>query len=116
MTRHSFRGFRFLAIAVMFFGGASLAPGSAKAQDAAAFISNLGTQAIQVLGPSVPAPQRAARFRQLLDADFDMPNISQFVLGQYRRGLTPEQQQEFVPLFREYIVQAYTARLAPYGG
>src|SRR4051794_10923390 len=93
-----------------------LAASPVRAQDASAFIANLGAQAMQVLGPSVPAQQRAARFRQLLDADFDLPTISRFVLGPHARSMSPEQQQEFVPLFREYIVKAYTARLEPYGG
>ena len=88
----------------------------AAAQDAAAFINQLGQQGIQVLGPSVPQQQRAARFRQLLDSDFDLPGISRFVLGPSARTMSPAAQQEFVPLIRDYLVQAYTARLGQYGG
>ena len=48
--------------------GVVVAPRSALAQqDAAQFIQNLGTQGLQALGPSVPMPQRVARFRQLFD-------------------------------------------------
>ena len=91
-------------------------PRDAAAQDPRAFINQLGAQAIQVLGPSVPASQRVARFRQLFQDDFDLVGISQFVLGRYWRSTTPEQQQEFLRLFHEYIVQAYSARLGEYGG
>src|SRR6185437_5438455 len=42
--------------------------------------------------------------------------IGQFVLGRYWRTATPEEQQEFLALFQEYIVQAYSARLGEYGG
>jgi phospholipid transport system substrate-binding protein len=91
-------------------------PRNAAAQDATAFVRTLGTEAIQVLGPSVSPAQRLVRFRQLFHNDFDVPGIGQFVLGRYWRTATPPQQQEFLQLFQEYVVQAYASRLGPYGG
>jgi phospholipid transport system substrate-binding protein len=91
-------------------------PRQADAQDARAFVANLGNQAIQVLGPSVSPAQRIARFRQLFRDDFDVPGIGQFVLGRYWRAASPAEQQEFLRLFQEYIVQAYAGRLGEYGG
>ena len=88
----------------------------ARAQDAQAFVAALGNQAIQVLGPSVSPAQRVARFRQLFQDDFDVPGIGQFVLGRYWRTASPAEQQEFLRLFQEYIVQAYAGRLGEYGG
>ncbi len=102
----------FVLIAAVF----ATVPRNAGAQDARAFVANLGTQAIQVLGPSVPTPQRLARFRELFRDDFDVPGIGRFVLGRHWRDATPQQQQEFLRLFQEYIVQAYSARLSEYGG
>lgn len=103
------------AIALLILFAAT--PRIAAAQDAArAFIANLGGQAIQVLGPAVPPGQRLARFREIFRNDFDVPGIGQFVLGRYWRSAAPQEQQEFLRLFQEYIVQAYSARLAPYGG
>ncbi len=91
-------------------------PRPAMAQDARAFVGTLGQQAIQVLGPSVPEAQRVARFRQLFQNDFDIPGIGRFVLGRYWRIATPQQQQQFLQLFQEYIVRAYSTRLGQYGG
>ena len=91
-------------------------PTAARAQDARTFIGTLGQQAIQVLGPSVPPAQRVARFRELFQNDFDVPGIGQFVLGRYWHAATPQEQQEFLGLFQEYIVRAYSARLGEYGG
>lgn len=91
-------------------------PRAGAAPDAVAFVSQLGNQAIQVLGPSVSASQRLARFRELFRDDFDIPGIGQFVLGRYWRTATPAEQQEFLGLFQEYIVEAYSARLGVYGG
>lgn len=92
------------------------APREAAAQDARTFVSTLGAQAIQVLGPSVPPAHRLARFRMLFHNDFDVPGIGRFVLGRYWRAATPQEQQEFLALFQEYVVRAYSARLGEYGG
>ena len=100
------------ALTLLFFA----VPREATAQDARAFIGTLGTEAIQVLGPSVSAAQRLARFRELFRNDFDVPGIGQFVLGRYWRTATPQEQQEFLALFQEYIVRAYSTRLGEYGG
>ena len=101
-----------LALTALFFA----VPREAAAQDARSFITRLGTEAIQVLGPSVSPAQRLARFRELFRNDFDVPGIGQFVLGRYWRTATPQEQQEFLALFQEYIVRAYSTRLGEYGG
>jgi len=92
------------------------APREADAQDARAFVATLGQEAIQVLGPGVPVAQRQARFRELFRDDFDLAGIGQFVLGRYWRVATPQEQQDFLGLFQEYLVRAYSARLGEYGG
>src|SRR5206468_12288752 len=71
---------------------------------------------IQVLGPNVSPAQRLVRYRELFRNEFDVAGIGQFVLGRYWRTATPQQQQEFLQLFQEYVVQAYASRLGPYGG
>jgi phospholipid transport system substrate-binding protein len=112
MTR---RGFAIAAL-LLTIGLTGPAPSARAQADPVAFINDLGRQAIQVMGPSVPPPQRLQRFRELLAADFDMPGIGQFVLGRYWRIATPPQQQEFLKLLLEYVAQAYSARLAEYAG
>jgi phospholipid transport system substrate-binding protein len=92
------------------------APRQANAQDARGFIAKLGEAAIQVLGPSASPEQRLARFRELFHDDFDIPGIGQFVLGRYWRTATPQEQQDFLGLFQEYLVRAYSARLSEYAG
>jgi phospholipid transport system substrate-binding protein len=107
-----------LAIGALFlsalFCAAAPRPAAAQDQGAAAFIQNLGTQGLQSL--AAPEPQRVARFRQLFDTGFDIPEISRFVLGPYARSMPPQEQQEFQSLFRDYIARSYSTRLAPYAG
>jgi phospholipid transport system substrate-binding protein len=112
MTRREF-AFCSLLIAV---GLTIAAPRGMAQSDAVAFINQLGVQAIQVLGPSVPMPQRVQRFRQLFGSDFDLPEIAQFTLGRYWRIATPEQQQQYLGLLQDYLAQAYAGRLAQYAG
>ena len=92
------------------------APRTEAAADASAFVADLGTQALQALGRSVPPEQRAARFRELFEHDFDLPQIARFVLGPQGRRLEPQQQKQFLGLFREFLVQSYSNRLAQYAG
>jgi phospholipid transport system substrate-binding protein len=111
MMRRSVATSALLAFALLF-----AMPRGAAAQDARAFINRLGTQAIEVLGPGVPPAQRLVRFRELFHNDFDVPGIGRFVLGRYWRLATPQEQREFLGLFQEYIVRAYSTRLGQYGG
>ena len=112
MTRRWFAACS-LFVAIGLVGAAPRAEAQA---DPVAFINQLGTQAIQVLGPSVAMPQRVARFRELFGAYFDLPGIAQFTLGRYWRVATPEQQQQYLGLLKEYLAQAYAGRLAEYAG
>jgi phospholipid transport system substrate-binding protein len=88
----------------------------AEAQDPRAFVNSLGDRAIQVLAPTVSPAQRLARFRELFSTEFDVPGIGRFVLGRYWRTATPQEQQEFLSLFQEYVARAYAARLGAFGG
>jgi phospholipid transport system substrate-binding protein len=86
------------------------------AADPGAVITALGNEALKVLGKNVDPNLRVARFRQLFDEDFDVPGIARFVLGRYWRLGTPEQQQEFIKLFTDYIALVYANQLAQYSG
>jgi phospholipid transport system substrate-binding protein len=87
------------------------------APDASAFISNLGDQALAVLAqPGLGAAQRQARFAALFHEGFALDRIGRFVLGRYWRVATPQQQQEFLRLFEQYIVVTYSARFSQYKG
>ncbi|HEU0216496.1 MAG TPA: ABC transporter substrate-binding protein [Stellaceae bacterium] len=107
----------FALFALLLSAGVLAAPPRAAAQaDPVAFINELGVQAIQVLGPSAGPAARVQRFRDLFGAYFDLPRIGRFVLGRYWNVATPEQQQQFLGLLREYLAQAYAGRLAQYAG
>jgi phospholipid transport system substrate-binding protein len=92
------------------------APRQAAAQDPRTFVNTLGERAVQVLAPSVSPTQRLALFRELFSTEFDVSGIGRFVLGRYWGTATPQEQQEFLGLFQEYVARAYSARLGAFGG
>jgi phospholipid transport system substrate-binding protein len=86
-------------------------------ESAKQYIEYLSVEAIDKLTDlSVPKDLREQRFRTMLQENFDVPNISRFVLGRYWRVATPAQQQEFIELFREMVVQIYMTKLKDYRG
>jgi phospholipid transport system substrate-binding protein len=95
---------------------------SARAVDAAttgadAFISDLGGQAIATLTDhSVAEDERERRFRILLNANFDVPFIGQFVLGRYWPEASEAQRGAYLEVFEDSLVRAYTRRFLDYSG
>jgi phospholipid transport system substrate-binding protein len=81
--------------------------------DPTLFVSNLGNQLQAVAGQPSPM-QRQPGFRQLFEADFDVPGISRFVLGRYGRVLMPNEQQQFVCYFEDYVVLTFSDRLSQF--
>jgi phospholipid transport system substrate-binding protein len=91
-------------------------PSRAAASDPAAFIADLGTKAINVLTSTASETERERQFRVLFEQAFDLPAIGRFVLGPYWRTATEEQRQEFIKLFENYVIHAYTVRFNAYAG
>ena len=110
MTRRSVLTAALIVIAV------ALAPSVLAAADPAAVINNLGNRALEILGKTATPGQRVARFQELFREDFDVPGIARFVLGRYWKTATPEQQEEFLKLFEDYIALVYSSQLAAYSG
>jgi phospholipid transport system substrate-binding protein len=87
------------------------------AQDAEAFIMGLADQAIAALTPpGISRSERQTRARVLLNDNFAVPTIGQFVLGRYWRTATPQEQEEYLKLFEELIVVTYVDRFSRYSG
>ena len=107
----------FPAILWLLIGSASLTTASnAVAADASVFMNKLWDQTVEVLSKKSPSAERLARFRQLFQADFDVPGIARFVLGRYWRSASEQEQQEYLKLFEDYVVFVYGTRLSSFNG
>jgi phospholipid transport system substrate-binding protein len=90
---------------------------AAASADPAEFIRNLGDQALaELVGSDITKAERAERFRKLLVANFDVPAIGKTVLGRYWRAATPDEQQEYLKLFEDFLVGNYAQRFGQYAG
>ncbi len=80
--------------------------------DAARFVKKLGDDAVTALTtPESSEDERRRRYRELLEEGFAVRTIARSVLGRYWRAATPEQQSEYLALFRDFILDSYTSRL-----
>jgi phospholipid transport system substrate-binding protein len=100
-----------LTTAVVLTAGATVPP--AKAMSPADFVNNLDRQ-LQIVAENPSPEQRQAGFRKVFHKDFDVHRLGWFVLGRYSRIMTPQQQQEFIGLFENYVAATYSDRLTEY--
>lgn len=86
-------------------------------KEASKFIQSLGERTMAMFAEtSVPMPQRENRIRSLMYEVFAFETIGRFVLSQSWRTATPDQRDEYLSLFREFIARTYARRLGGYGG
>ena len=101
------------------FALTSAAPAFAQGQrDASAesFVQREASRALQILRSGAGGGQEKAEFRAFVDQAADVPRITDFVLGKYRRTISPAQYQEFAVAFRDYANSVYENRLGQYHG
>jgi|SRR5579859_2173857 len=107
---------RSLAVGALLLAALTAAPARA-ADEPAAFIQNLGDQAIQILqNKDMGMKAREAAFSKLFTEGFDVAEIGRFVLGRYWNVASPAQQQEYLKLFGTYVVAVYANRFSQYSG
>jgi phospholipid transport system substrate-binding protein len=87
--------------------GVLVTPRLAAAEDPADFIRILGNQGLAVIRSSVTLDEKATYVHQVLRQDFDLTDISRFVLGPYWRVASGPQRREFRSLFEDYLVHYY---------
>ncbi len=84
--------------------------------DAENFVNSEVSRALTILNSSQSDVARKAQFRSFVDQVADVPRISGFVLGKYRRSISPAQFGEFSQTFRLYANSVYEDRLGQYHG
>jgi phospholipid transport system substrate-binding protein len=102
-------------VALLCVGWAS-AQGWATTETPTALIQQTTTQVLGILkDPSLQGPakrqEREARLRNTGDQVFDWTAMARSALAFHWRSLTPQQRQEFIPLFKEVVERAFMDRL-----
>jgi phospholipid transport system substrate-binding protein len=102
--------------AVFAICGLTAHPASAQS-GASAFVQKLGERAIlELTDKSVSDNERVKRMRALLTESFDVPAVSQFVLGTYWRQATEQERQEFMKLYSVVVAHTYAGLFKKYSG
>jgi phospholipid transport system substrate-binding protein len=85
--------------------------------DGRALVQKMADQVITILAnKGIDRAAKEARFRQILQQNFDVQTIGAYVMGPPWRTATPAQRAEFLKLFESYIVKVYTGQLSTYSG
>lgn len=94
--------------------------GSAQAQSvspATEYVQKMGDRAIlELTAKNVSDSERVKRMRALLKEYFDVPAVSQFVLGTYWRQATEDERQEFMKLYEVVVAHTYAGLFKKYSG
>lgn len=98
-----------------------LFPGVAQAQtdpqEASRFIAELSDRAVEVLrDQSMDLTARETKLRQIVGNSFSVRVIGRFVLAEYWESASIAEQEEYLDLFSDYMLQTYTRRLGGYSG
>lgn len=85
------------------------------ADEASAFIVALGQQSITTMtNDTLSSADRVQRFGAIVDRDFDVPKIAQFMLGRYWQNATATERDDFRTVFRDYMIGIYSDNFAQY--
>src|SRR5258708_6877850 len=83
---------------------------------AALFITDLSARTTAKLGEKPDAREMRRWFKEVLEQTFDMPFISNFVLGPYLSLATPQEREEFQKLLVDYAVNFYATNFEEFKG
>ncbi len=111
-------GIWFALAALLLLPASAMAKGEkTDPEEAKQYIEELGQDALGILGDnSVDLATREDNVRALMEENLNMPLLGRFVLGRHWRAASPEQQEEYQALFKEFVLQTYTRRLGGYSG
>lgn len=85
--------------------------------DAAKFVASVGEEVVSVLAaPGVDKDEKRHHFRDIFTHALDLDRMARRVLGRHWRRASDEQKNDYVRLFRDYIVRIYTVQLSGYAG
>jgi len=107
----------FLCAVVLALGLAGPQARALQSSDPSGLVSSLVSDALSTItNEQLSDAQRETNFRNLLEAGFDIPRISRFVLGRFWNAASDQDRQKFNALFEDWIVRTYASRFKSYNG
>jgi phospholipid transport system substrate-binding protein len=110
-----YRGFYRSAAIALLLTSAALGQPARAADEASAFIVQLGAQATSTMtSRTLSSTERVRHFSVIVDRDFDIPRIAQFMLGRYWQTASATERDDFTTVFRNYMIRIYSDNFSQY--
>lgn len=111
----------FLASASVILARIAFGPLDARADDipkaSGAFVQGLADRVINTLkNKSLSKDERVKQLADVFLDGFDVRAIGIFVLGRYGHNLSAQVRDEYLTVFKEYVVETYAVRFNSYAG
>jgi phospholipid transport system substrate-binding protein len=91
-------------------------PASAAVPGAETFMKNFADQMVAIVNGPQPHDAKKAALAPVIDANVDVPTIARFCLGRAWNTATPAQQEKYVTLFHQWLLNDIAAHLGDYQG
>jgi phospholipid transport system substrate-binding protein len=83
---------------------------------AVAFIKETGAKLVAAIDAAGTLEQRRQVLGGIIDADVDVNGVARFCLGRFWNTAPPDQQQQYLKLFRDMLVVNISVKLGDYRG
>jgi phospholipid transport system substrate-binding protein len=102
-----------IAAAIAASAFAALSDRAGATPDAArGFITELGKETVEILQAQESAPAKASKLEAVFRKGFDFATIGRFVLGRHWNTISPQQREDFLKAFTDFVTKSYSRRLA----
>lgn len=90
---------------------------AAQIDDAQALVQDMAKQAITILGDETKDQEgKIAGFDEILSRDVDLDFVARFTLGRYWRGVPQDKLDNYVSIYKTYLIRTNASRLSAYSG
>ncbi len=104
-----------IAVVAMLYAAAPLHADAPPPHDPMKTVKGVMDQAIAVFQDrDISAQARRQKLRTIAEANFDFEGMARSAVGYHWRALTPDQRQEFVPLFTSFIEDVALSQIEKY--
>jgi phospholipid transport system substrate-binding protein len=83
---------------------------------ASAFVKEIGDKLVAVVNGSESDRDKRAKLAKIIDSAVDVDGVARFCLGGFWRKASADQQQRYIELFHQVLVNNITAKLGEYRG
>ena len=109
------RTFLILATAAM-LPAARAAQAQSAIQRGSDFIKGVGDQLVAVVNSADGDQQKRQRLTQVVDSSVDVDGVAKFCLGRFWHNASQQQQQNYMALFHQVLVNNITSKVGEYRG